>query len=65
MTVSHTIVLALIGKTVSFNYEFYGQKFSVTGEVQGIFFDVTGPLEFFVNDRTYSVSEDYIDFKIH
>ena len=66
MTISNSILLALIGKTVSFKQKVLDQTFDVTGEIQGICFDVSGSVEFFVNDNTYSLSNfDGFDFKIH
>ena len=66
MTISNSILLALIGKTVSFKEKVLDQTFDVTGEIQGICFDVSGSVEFFVNDNTYSLSNfDGFDFKIH
>lgn len=65
MTISHSILLALIGKTVSFKQNVLDQTFDVTGEIKGIVFSI-GSIEFFVNDDTYSLSNfDGFDFKIH
>ena len=66
MTISNSILLALIGKTVSFKHEAFGQTFDVMGQIQGIVFDISGSVEFFVNENTYSLSNfDGFDFKIH
>lgn len=54
MTVSHTILFALIGKQVSFNEAVLDQIHNVTGVVQGISIWNSGEIEFFVNDDTYS-----------
>ena len=66
MTISNSILLALIGKTVSFKEKVLDQTFDVIGEIQGICFSRTGEVEFFVNENTYSLSNfDGFDFKIH
>lgn len=66
MTVSHSIILALLGKTVSFDRYIAGRKFAVTGEVQGIYFCQSGGIDFSVNEEIYSITDfDVFDFKIH
>lgn len=66
MTVSHTIVLGLLGKTVSFNQSFGDQFSRVKGEIQGICFNDSGTIEFFIDDITYSMTVfDGLDFQIH
>lgn len=66
MTISHSIILALVGKTVSFNQSFGDQFFRVRGSIQGICFNDTGEVEFFINDQTYSMTVfNGLDFQIH
>lgn len=66
MTISNSILLALIGKTVSFKHFVFGQTFDVTGVIQGIVFNIEGNIEFFVNENTYSMTDfDGHDFRIH
>lgn len=66
MTVSYTIILGLLGKTVSFNQSLGDQFFRVRGQIQGICFNDSGTIEFFVNDQTYSMTVfDGLDFQIH
>lgn len=52
MTMSHTMLLSLIGKKVSFNYSVIQQR--ITGVIQGVAFDISGSITIFVRDQSYS-----------